>query len=1395
MSHSHRYLLISLIIAFLIIPLFIHLCFWQSKNIPSPQQIAMDEETLASLNSIADAIDEWFQDIMAFLMSPVRQVEAKLSASGVSWEKEQLFELLEEVSRNFKYRDRRGSLSLFDETGKAIAWSSDSSLITAETPKGRKFLFSVRKIGDETLLCVARKIENPSFTIISEFPVSSKFHSYTVSDLLPARLTTRANVHIELQERKYEAEEITHLFARLGKKFLSREEKGVVYLALRHGDGDILGVAKISRVTISHLLGKLSPVEITALLSYFVFCLFFVFLAVYLATIRRISREERDFGSLRSLWLFFFLSSLSIWSFRFILLKGELLRNFFTDIHSGPIYFGASQFLGLFQSPLDLLMTSLVILIQVSLLLLFCRTSRVIPVRHTSFFIMSIMAIFLASVLISFCFSLPGLVVRNSRINILLFEYKNHGSIRFILQASIFLFLYATALTTLETLRTLASLFKPGMIFLSRIIYFRYFVLVTFLLSLIFFFALDRNYSRLKDDTILKEFRFEIVQQETKNHELLTESLKKINSSSSILPDLFVTKERDDTIAYRLWSDTELSTLGTSSSLEIYNRDSQLISRFTKDLPGFNEKISRDEKDPLEVDIFGEEFSIGSARGKVLHGERAIAAGGMIAGVAVMHILNQPENIPFLSFGKSFSEFYGSREPALLYAELLGTEPPFIVYNRDGRVLFSSVTSPPPLPAEIKIGSKKVPWEWAAFKTEGFPYQFFILNYGDKFFVTGYPTKTFFNTLGLIVKSFLLSLVIGCLILISGKLIINPAAFSLLLLKDSVNAIRQSYYRKLLAAIIIASLLPLLLLAFIIRGYIQTKAQEDIIDTGLNALAASRRVVQDYLSMELDEAGLTEPAAISDEVLLWLSKIVHQDINLYSEGTLIATNRRDLFLSGLLPRRLGSEAYRSIILEEEPFYVKKESTGSGAFYTLYSALDISGFKEGVISIPLNISQSAILKEAKNVEDAILIITAFILLLLSGIGYFLASSISRPIVGLVRATTRLASGDYEIRMKPTTSDETGLLVKSFNEMAESLRNQREDLKKRKNYIEKILNNITAGVISTDDKGNIVTVNPAASSLLTQERPLQEGDSLLDVFSSAKSFKGLKDLMEQALYSSVDRVESEVELSPSSKPTQFRVIILPFLGEGSAEAGKILLLEDITEVIKSNRLSAWAEMAKNIAHEIKNPLTPIQLTAEHLNRIYKDKNSGMEQVFEECIKTIIKQVRELRRISEDFSSYAKLPELKKEMTDAVTLLKEVLAPYRSSLPERIVLGEHYEDVPSISMDRRVMKGALTNIIENSIQAIPGKGEILVSVSRSSDYSSILIVVEDTGEGIPKENLDRLFDPYFSTKEHGTGIGLAIAKKVVEEHGGKIQVESELHRGTKMAIMLPLPNAKIA
>jgi len=428
------------------------------------------------------------------------------------------------------------------------------------------------------------------------------------------------------------------------------------------------------------------------------------------------------------------------------------------------------------------------------------------------------------------------------------------------------------------------------------------------------------------------------------------------------------------------------------------------------------------------------------------------------------------------------------------------------------------------------------------------------------------------------------------------------------------------------------------------------------------------RVVEDLVAPRAAAGGVL---GIEDNLMVWVSRLIDQDVNYFSGTTLQATSERNLFASGFLPTRTPAEVQQALQLDREAAVVVREQV-AGLNPHLVAAMPL--FDTGILTVPLTTRQQEIEQEIDALDRRVLLAALLFILGGAGIGYSMAERISDPVNRLTRATRRIARGDLDARVAATSSDELGRLVEDFNSMARDLQRQRAELE------------------------------------------------------------------------------------------------------------------------RTNRLEAWAEMARQVAHEIKNPLTPIQLNAEHLRRVHADRGEPLAPVLQDCVATILTQVRLLRQIASEFSSFASSPTARPSAVDVPELLEEVVNPYRVGLAERIRFEVDVpSDLPRAQIDRTLIARSLTNIVENALHAMPSAG-VLSVVARAEDHR-VRVSISDTGVGMDAEALERVFEPYFSTKASGTGLGLPIAKRNVELTGGTIAVTSERDRGTTVELTLPTADTPIS
>lgn len=432
----------------------------------------------------------------------------------------------------------------------------------------------------------------------------------------------------------------------------------------------------------------------------------------------------------------------------------------------------------------------------------------------------------------------------------------------------------------------------------------------------------------------------------------------------------------------------------------------------------------------------------------------------------------------------------------------------------------------------------------------------------------------------------------------------------------------------------------------------------------------------------------------------------------------------------------------------------------------------------------------------------LLITLLILFSAVWVGLYLAKGVTVPIQKLAEGTRAVASGNLDYQVDVKARDELGTLVDSFNQMTQDLRASQEslqlsrdrlqrtntELEERRRYMEAVLTNIATGVISLNAEGRITTFNRAAERMLTMERAAAVGRPYQEILGGT-AFAGLRELVERA---KTRRLPVEQELTIEADGRRLTVAThCSSLRDGSgAYLGAVLVLDDLTELIKAQKAAAWREVARRIAHEIRNPLTPIQLSAQRLARRYR-RAAGAEghyDVIEEGTRTILQEVDTLKGLVSEFSRYARMPSATPVPVSIHEILEGSLLSY-ASMHEGIVVEKQFADeMPAIKADPTQLKRAFTNLFDNAVEAMDGEGTLRVSTAYDPELQIVRIEVADTGPGIRAEDKERLFLPYFSRKREGTGLGLAIVHQIVSDHSGYVRVEDNHPRGSVFIIELP-------
>ncbi len=444
------------------------------------------------------------------------------------------------------------------------------------------------------------------------------------------------------------------------------------------------------------------------------------------------------------------------------------------------------------------------------------------------------------------------------------------------------------------------------------------------------------------------------------------------------------------------------------------------------------------------------------------------------------------------------------------------------------------------------------------------------------------------------------------------------------------------------------------------------------------------------------------------------------------------------------------------------------------------------------------------------RQMLLILFFFTILVLSAatwVALFLAKQVTVPIQALAEGTREVSAGNFQYQVPEQAQDELGLLVRSFNSMTQQLRDNRaqideftrnlqqavQELERRRQLMETVLENIPAGVIYMDASGGIQRTNTA---LIKMFDVASRNMNSLEELVSPDALRTLQQLMRRALRMGV--VTREIEVLVSDRVLHLAVTVSS-LGPRRANTGYVLVFDDLTEVLRAQKSAAWQEVARRIAHEIKNPLTPIQLSAQRIlhhlelraETSNKTADSELARIAQECARLIVREVATLSALVNEFSQFVRFPTAKLQPTDANIAVHEALEVFSGRLDGIQLKTSLESNLPAVRADGPLLRSVIINLIDNAAEALEDATlrEITVATHLRQESDTIEIAVADTGHGISPEDKDKLFLPHFSTKDRGTGLGLAIAARIISEHGGSLRVEDNRPAGSRFLIELPV------
>jgi two-component system nitrogen regulation sensor histidine kinase NtrY len=433
----------------------------------------------------------------------------------------------------------------------------------------------------------------------------------------------------------------------------------------------------------------------------------------------------------------------------------------------------------------------------------------------------------------------------------------------------------------------------------------------------------------------------------------------------------------------------------------------------------------------------------------------------------------------------------------------------------------------------------------------------------------------------------------------------------------------------------------------------------------------------------------------------------------------------------------------------------------------------------------------------------LLMTLIVVFSFTWFALHLARGITGPIEQLAEGTREVAAGNLAYKVQTRGDDEIGTLVESFNRMTDDLgqskrqleeayldlQDKHTELEDRRRYIETVLEAITTGVVSFDSLGRVTTLNRAAARMFGVSEAGSVGRLLEEVFTGTAG-REIVALLARARRPRGGSAAAELHVRRRGATLSLLAAATALRGDTGEYGGAVVVFDDLTELLKAQRLSAWREVAQRIAHEIKNPLTPIQLSAQRLRRRLGWGEGEEQKLVAECTETIVQEVDGLRRLVDEFSRFARMPAFVPRPTDVRPLVESVAALYRESHPGLALASRHADDLPLCEVDPDHIKRAVLNLVDNAVEAVgAGPGEVVVETQHAPDAGRVRIVVSDTGPGIPAEDRDKLFLPHFSTKVAGMGLGLPIVSEIAAEHGGTITLEDNEPRGSRFVIELPV------
>ena len=1242
------------------------------------------ERSLGQLRHKASDIKKEFSRVLDTINNSLRLV-TELPAPETS---EEIFSMFKRLGLN----PEKEGISYCDGIGNLILWFGNTiDLKNVESQDGKGVSFEKQNAS----LLIKNKA-SLYLVFIKPTPGGDYFVFYHLLAFLPQFKTPYLreyhflkpkllhNCNIQYWDFREDVSTLERIFSRhndeyIGEPGLQGEVQTLIF-PLRNGHNKLVATINLNSPSLSSRVSSLR--EQVLLVSYLLFGISIIFLLFYLVRSPSFYKERKLLPG-----IFIILTLAGLRMLFFPLSNLEKIRSF--SIFS-PSSTSFMSIWNLTQSPADIFLTAFILFLIVGCSVFYARgyyEKRTI--RSTFASALSANIIFVSfSLLILFLFQeLLTRLVSHSNINLLRFSFEPSY---FLLHLSVFLFLFVFLLISFAGFR-LAALYSlnivlPLIVFVIECVAFivvfmnkippllfllqslvLLFILVcahypyllrkkeilfsAFILTLFLVYpSIHLSFSQ-RNRILIENFLQNIIKsQETWGNYLITQSLPEIDKRTEAIKGFLQNPEPSD-LAQTLWEETLIAKFNWYSSLELLSPEGVILSRFSLNVPELfqlefalpsseNWSISRHrllfmgiEKDFLvgHKDLFMEENHLGRM---------------------IIYLSIDYDMLPFLYSANPYFELLRvSSIPSLNQLDL-----GFAIFDVDGELLFNpnnmSKGIPPSTLQKVRTSSDAF---WSSFIDKNKEFKSLYFKNNLKIYSLFLLKKTFLGHSVDFLKLFFFYLLFFVILLFIVTVTSN---------RKNIKNPFWSFSNRVYISFVAIALIPLILFTISTRNFFRQMFAQQITEKAEIHANFARRIVDDFISQQQEEQlSLTLPP---DYVMLLISSTISNDVNLYQDGSLISSSRREFFDYGMLPEMIDGEVYYKIQYENNPFYSQTQKIGDYSFHTLTVPYL---FQDSLllISLPFPLEQQEISKATRELVEFFFLISSFFLFIVLLFARGVGGMIVTPIKKLLAGTREVSLGNLEVAIPHEHQDEMKTLIDGFNSMVENLKKHQQEL---------------------------------------------------------------------------------------------------------------------TEMSKT---VAWAEMARKVAHEIKNPLTPIQLSAEHLLSVYKDSKVNFEETLHESTSYIIKEVENLRKIAKEFLEISKEAALQKEAFDIREVIQETIAPYKKVLAERVRLEETFEGEDfTLVGDKAKIQIALRNVFTNAIEAIGNKGKIKVKVWIEKE--NLTIEIDDTGAGMDQTTLNRIFEPYFSTKEVGTGLGLSIAKKIIEDHKGKIEASSQKNVGTKISISLP-------